>query len=193
MLHKTVVLAGLQIICPKENVELWKIAGQIRTLYYTTSLPWSEGNLGRVIPIQEFQDFYEEHLSLCKAFEEAALSGQNVTLTILPFPKSDMFPTMPAALPWASQIISDELEKRFERRIRMLLKALEEGQRFYASLLSELEKIIKTGVYLKKSIKQELLSKMVYAQKDILCYSVVDVRRSTSVREEIINICGALL
>jgi hypothetical protein len=208
MLHKTVVLVNLQVFCPSRNEELNKIAGQLRNLFYAASLPWSEGNLGRVIPIQNFEDFYGEYQKLQNTFEDLIPSGTDecsVTLTVLPFPKADAFPDGFSLILQAPYIISSELEKRFERRVRMLQEALEKEKRFYASLLSELRKIIDIGIYLEDgrkyarknappgSITPQLFARLKAAESGILIHSADDIRHSASLREDIINHCGALL
>ena len=199
MLHKTVVLANLQVLCPTPGAGLEKIAGQLRNLFYVASLPWSEGNLGRVIPKQDFPDFYGEYESLRKAFYAAIDPDEvdrfRVTLTVIPFfaPGKYQFVYPENVLVKASSVISATLEARFERRIRMLREALEEEKRFYKSLLSGLGKIIETGLYLNKSIDSKLVSRMKDARKYLLCYSAKDIRGSASLREDIINTCGALL
>ena len=215
MLHKTVVLANLQVLCPLSfDDTLRTIAGQLRNLFYAASLPWHEGNLGRVIPMSTFPEFYGEFQKLRNNFEDACSpkqtreKGFDVTLTVLPFPNTH--PKRPIVYPIeallnAPYVISAELEKRFERRIRMLREALQEEKRFYASLLSELEKIIKIGTFLEDgtkyartdaplgSITPQLFARLKAAESGILIHSAEDIRHSASLREDIINHCGDLL
>jgi hypothetical protein len=61
------------VLCPTPGTELEKIAGQLRNLFYAASLPWSEGNLGRVITKQDFPDFYGEYEALRKTFYAATV------------------------------------------------------------------------------------------------------------------------
>jgi hypothetical protein len=199
MLHKTVVLVNLQVLCPTPGAELEKIAGQLRNSFYAASLPWSEGNLGRVITKQEFSAFYGEYRVLRETFY-AAIDPEEadrfkVVLTVIPFlaPGKYQFVYPENVLVNASRIMSVALEERFIRRICMLQEALEKEKRFYASLLSGLGKIIETGLYLNKSINPKLVSRMKNARKYLLCHSAKDIRGSASLREDIINTCGALL
>jgi hypothetical protein len=194
MLHKTVYLAHLQVHCPSRRPELNKVAGQLRNLFYESSLPWHDGNLGRVISISDFDVFRKKYEELrCTFFEFKPPSQARVALTVIPFPNAIIDKTL---LPYsgpAEEFISNALEKRFERRIRMLREALIKEKKFYESLLSELEKVIKMGLYLKRSVDSELLIRMKKAQSNLLCYSAKEIRRSVSLREDIIDICGALL
>ena len=196
MLHKNVLLANLQVHCATDDIELNRIAGQIRNLFYAASLPWCEGNLGRVIPRGTFDEFYGEYQKLRDTYYDlkpAKADWCSATLIVIPFPAITTTGISAHALLDAPDIVSDALQERFERRVRMLKTALTEEKRFYTSLLSELGKIIKTGVYLLDDIKPELLSRLKKAETDILCYSADDVRKSVSLREDIINLCGALL
>jgi len=214
MLHKTVVLANLQLFCPSRDEELNKIAGQLRNLFYAASFPWSEGNLGRVIPKLNVLAFYGEYQKLRNIFEDLKPVdgvGYDVTLSILPFPKADTYPTefpyreTKAMILQAPYVISAALGERFERRILMLQEALEEEKRFYVSLLSELEKITDIGTFLEDgtkyartnaplgSITPQLFARLKTAESGILIHSADDIRHSASLREEIINICGDLL
>lgn len=188
MLHKKVRLVGLQVCCPTEKTELNKIAGQIRNLFYAASLPWCEGNLGRVITMDTVDDFLVEYHTLRNDLLRPKADGVSATLTLVPFPTGEGH-----VLREAPEFVSAELEFRFRRRLNMLRNAIEEEKRFYASLLSELEKVIKMGLFLKKNISPDLSDRMKAAQKVILCFSADDVRRSTSVREDILATSGALL
>ena len=197
MLHKTVVLANLQVLCPTKGTELFKIANQLRHLFYAASLPWSEGNLGRVIPILNFEDFYGEYEKLRNAFDgvrgatQTRKKGFDVTLTILPFPALTLAPVKDSVK--APYIISKALEERFDRRIRMLSESIQEEKRFYESLLSELEKIIETGIYLKKTITPQLLGRLKFAESSILIHTAGDIRQSVSLRGDIINRCNDII
>lgn len=196
MLHKTVVLANLQVYCATRESESNKIAGRLRNLFYAASLPWHDGNLGRVIPLNTLEDFYGEYQKLRDAFYKlrASVPGvYNITLTIIPFPAKPFSHVVSTKLEEAPYIVSNELKHRFDKRIFMLESALEGEKRFYASLLSELKRVIEVGLYLEKDIDPQLLSRMKSAQADILCYSAEDIRKSASLREDIINTCGALL
>jgi hypothetical protein len=207
MLHKKVVLAQLQIRCPKNpkakrKTLVEQIAGQIRNHFYETSLPWTDGSLGRVLLIPDVEYFYLEHLRLSDEFYKAVDPKEKdrfgITLTILPFPALENFPAdVPSELKVdliaAPRILSGALEQRFERRVRMLLQALREEKRFYASHLSELEKVTNQGIYLDKDITPQLLGRIKAARASLLIYTVEEVRQSTSVKEDIISNCGALL
>jgi hypothetical protein len=202
MLHKTVFLVNLQVYCPASGaagqVEIEKLAGQLRHLFYNASLPWHNGNLGRVIPIATFEDFYGEYEYLQAQFFKACGSEQrrgSATLTVIPFPKTSLTPSEypDESLLKAPEILSAALQERFERRIRMLQEALQKKKRFYKSLLTELEKVVNMGIYLEKDIDQELMARLRGAQASILRYTAEEIRHSSSLRKDIITICGALL
>lgn len=193
MLHEKVWLTNLQVFCPSRDSEILKVHGQLRNLFYAVSLPWCDGNLGRVIPKNVFPDFEREYLKLRKQFYQLVPkneTGYNVVLTKIPFP---VLATMPATEKSAKRILSNELAERFACRIQMLLDSLTEEKRFYQSLLIELKALVVVGLYLKEEIDPKLLKRIEGANSDILCYSAEAIRRSTSLKEDIINICGALL
>jgi hypothetical protein len=218
MLDKKVVLAQLQIRCPKHPTTktlVEQIAGQLYNLFYATSFPWSDGSLGRVISVMDFEDFYGEYVKLSTDFYKAVDRKEKdrfgITLTVLPFPRVDDFPKgLPeqvvheatAEMTRAAGLISADLEKRFDVRLRMLLDSLQEGKRFYTSLLTELEKVIDKGVYLAGNdrrvlptsiITPQLFGRMLAARAGILIYSADEIRQSTSAKEDVINQCGAIL
>lgn len=173
--------------------------------------------MGRVILVPDFEAFYEEYQRLESAFYAAIdrkeKDRSSVNLTVLPFPRYDEFPKeLPAGLLnesaaevlWAASIVSAELEKRFEARIRILLESVQEEKRFYASHLTELEKITEKGIYLAGAgkgrrvgpdciITPQLLGRIQAARVGILCYSAEEIRQSTSAKEDVINQCGAIL
>ena len=197
MLHKTVYLVHLQVHCPNATPEVNKVAGQLRNWFYESSLPWCEGNLGRVIPVAEFESFHRKYKELRHIFYELSsksdMSWFDATLTAIPFPNLATG-KMPVAFPKTpEEIVSAAVEKRFEERIRMLRDALQKEKKFYESLLSGLEKIIVTGLYLYKSIDPELVVRLRRARSRLLPYTAEHIRSSTSTRETIVNICGALL
>lgn len=193
MLHEKVWLTNLQIFCPSRDSEILKVHGQLRNLFYAVSFPWHYGNLGRIIPKNVFEDFYGEYLKLSGAFYgliPADDANFNVTLTYIPFPVLHGMRTVEKE---AQQILSAELEERFVGRIQMLNDSLTEEKRFYQSLLTELKTLVVIGFYLKDEINPKILKRIERANSDILCYSAEAIRRSTSVKEDIINVCGALL
>jgi len=193
MLHEKVWLTNLQVFCPSRDAEILKVHGQLRNLFYAVSLPWCEGNLGRVIPKNVFPAFYGEYLELHERFYQLIPSneiGYNVVLTKIPFP---VLATMPSTEKSAKRIISNELDERFTCRVQMLQDSLVDEKRFYQSLLTELKYVVEVGFYLKEEIDKKLLKRMESANSDILCYSAEAIRRSTSLKEDIINISGALL
>jgi len=192
MLHKKVVLAQLQIRSP-QNPESKRIAGQLYNLFYAASFPWSKGNLGRVIPTLYFEEFYIEYEKLRDVFEGSTI------LSVLPFPNqfADNVMLLPpeilTPLLRSHIVISDSLEQRFKIRLQMIREAVLGEKRFYESLLNELKNIIDKGMYLREMITPHLLKGIQKAQSEILCYTAEDIRQSTSVKEEIIATCGAIL
>lgn len=194
MLHKTVYLTDLQVICPEHRdiPELGKIAGQLRNAFYDASFSWSEGNLGRVIPVISYPGFYTKYEELRTAFFELCDAEQKVkykvTLTVIPFPTGSQ-----EVLLKAPDWVSFGVDTRFTLRLTMLEEALLKEKKFYEVLLTGMEEIIEIGLFLNKSVNVQLLTRMKRARREILCYSADLIRTSTSVREEIINICGALL
>ena len=209
-LSKTVVLVQLQVRRVPGEPEIELIAGQLRNHFYAFSFPWSDGNMGRVVPMQTFEAFYERYKQLRDDFQRAAknLSKKyeperfGLVLTVLPFPDMDRaYRMMPEKgrdvsammVLDAPRHITAVVEGRFERRICMLKGAIEEGKRFYLSLLEELEAIVDVGLYLRDDLPPSLVSRLQGAKSDILCHSADAIRQSTSLREDITNICGALL
>jgi len=174
--------------------------------------------MGRVILVQDFDEFYGEHEKLRFDFYRAVDPKQKdrfgIELTILPFPVRENFPKeLPEAVLhqaeaevlWASSHISAALEERFESRLRMLSDSLQEDKRFYTSLLYELERVVNQGIYLAGggapgrpmrkdcAITPQLLGRVQAVRSGILIYSADEIRQSTSVKEDVINQCGAIL
>ena len=213
MLDKKVVIAQLQVRCPKKA----KISGQLYNHYYAWSFPWCSGGMGRVILAQDFGYFHMEHKELCNAFYKAIDQKEkdrySVELAVLPFPQPDTFPAdipveilreAATQILWAPSIISAALEERFNERLRMLFDSLQKEKRFYTSLLDELERVVNQGIYLAGSgkgrritpdciITPQLVGRIQAVQTGILIYSADEIRQSTSVKEDVINQCRAIL
>lgn len=124
----------------------------------------------------------------------------DVILVVLPFPNvaqtdatKELKDLMYDSLDITTLMVSSGIEARFVRRIKMLQKALQQGKRFNVSLLEELNSVIEMGLSLERTLPAKLVQRLKATDASILTFSAEEIRRSSSLREELITICGALL
>ena len=168
--------------------------------------------------VEYFIENYEDHVEEAKdkkgqMFIEAEypkledLSKRfDIILNTLPFPNTkdirldapaeiiaELESSMAESISRVESVVSGQLEERFQKRIRMLVKTLKVGKRFNVSLLTELEKVIQMAANIKEAIDPDLLNNMNTVEKCVLIYSPDEIRNSISIQDELIEICEGVL
>jgi hypothetical protein len=92
-----------------------------------------------------------------------------------------------------TSIVSSQLEERFQKRLRMLVKTLKVGKRFNKSLLTELDKVITMAFNIKEAIDPSLLKNMATIRGGVLAYDSDEIRNSQSVQDNLIEVCEGVL
>ena len=167
--------------------------------------------------VMEFIRNYEDHKAEAKSKKgdlyiesqyppkESLKERFSVQLIALPFPDVDDFridapqealdeleQNMQQSMSQIEDTLTEEIRKRFTKRIAMLYKTLTVGKRFNKSLLEELATEIEFATHLQKSINKDFYEDMKKANR-ILAYEPEEIRNSQTVQDELIEICKELL